>query len=297
MSLPAQLPVIQSLWIGKSLSRLEQLCIQSFIDHGHEFHLYAYADIAGMPHGATIKDANSILPESEIFTYRGGSYAGFSNWFRYALLAKCGGFYVDMDTVCIRPFDFGEDIVLNNSVVNPTDSAFISTNPICMPKGHPLMHDMEKFCREFPNKQGSKFTSVGGGAVLTRFVLQHNCQHYAKPWHHFAPVATERWHSIYDSTYAGCGNLFESTHSVHCFNDMLRRYGLDKDARFDSDSLYEQLKAKHKIANAPNAPSMSAKVAAALQHAAAKRRNRINRERGLFLAIAFGLGLAIGLAF
>ena len=32
--------VIKSLWIGDQLSRLEQLCIKSFLYHGHEFHLY-----------------------------------------------------------------------------------------------------------------------------------------------------------------------------------------------------------------------------------------------------------------
>ena len=33
---------IQSLWIGPRLSNMEHLCIKSFIDHGHKFHLYIY---------------------------------------------------------------------------------------------------------------------------------------------------------------------------------------------------------------------------------------------------------------
>ena len=32
--------IIQSLWIGPRLSNMEYLCIKSFIDFGHEFHLY-----------------------------------------------------------------------------------------------------------------------------------------------------------------------------------------------------------------------------------------------------------------
>ena len=32
--------VIQSLWIGDRLSVMERLCIQSFLDQGHQFHLY-----------------------------------------------------------------------------------------------------------------------------------------------------------------------------------------------------------------------------------------------------------------
>ncbi len=42
------LPIIQSLWIGNPLSKLERLCIQSFIDHGHEFHLYTYATVGSL---------------------------------------------------------------------------------------------------------------------------------------------------------------------------------------------------------------------------------------------------------
>ena len=36
--------IIQSLWIGQSLSKLEQVCLKSFIDIDMEFHLYTYED-------------------------------------------------------------------------------------------------------------------------------------------------------------------------------------------------------------------------------------------------------------
>ena len=105
------LPIIQSLWIGDDLTNLEKLCVQSFIDHGHEFHLYTYADIGGIPDGAVVKDGNEILPASKIFRCRDGRLGTFSDWFRYELLAGKGGFWVDMDYICLRPFDFSADIV------------------------------------------------------------------------------------------------------------------------------------------------------------------------------------------
>lgn len=100
------LPTIQSLWVGDPLSNLEKLCIRSFLDNGHEFHLYVYDDVQGIPAGATVKDANEIIPSREIFYTRKKYVAPFSDWFRYALLAKRGGVWVDMDTICIKPFDF-----------------------------------------------------------------------------------------------------------------------------------------------------------------------------------------------
>jgi len=37
--------IIQALWIGGELSLMEQLTINSFIKHGHTFHLYCYEEI------------------------------------------------------------------------------------------------------------------------------------------------------------------------------------------------------------------------------------------------------------
>ena len=37
--------IFQSLWIGPSLSKMEQLCIKSFVDHNLEYHLYTYGEV------------------------------------------------------------------------------------------------------------------------------------------------------------------------------------------------------------------------------------------------------------
>ncbi|WP_424947946.1 hypothetical protein [Candidatus Spongiihabitans sp.] len=83
------LPIIQSLWIGDECSQMERLCVQSYLDHGHEFHLYTYADIGGIPDGAVVKDGNEVLPRREIFRSHNGRLGPFSDWFRYELLAAC----------------------------------------------------------------------------------------------------------------------------------------------------------------------------------------------------------------
>ena len=56
---------MQSLWIGKPLSKLEQLCFKSFLDNGHTVHLYVYDNISNVPSGVIIKDANEILDKSK----------------------------------------------------------------------------------------------------------------------------------------------------------------------------------------------------------------------------------------
>ena len=101
---------IQSLWIGSALSKLEQLCLKSFIDNDMEFHLYTYDKIDNIPEGVIIKNGNEILDKSEIFRYNNGSVSAFSNLFRFTLLDKKGGFWVDTDVICVRPFSFEDEI-------------------------------------------------------------------------------------------------------------------------------------------------------------------------------------------
>src|SRR5215471_6623997 len=104
---------VQSLWIGTRLSTMECLSIASFVHYGHAFHLYAYDEIQNLPSGVTVLDANEILPRSSIFTYRGnGSVAGFANHFRYKLLMDRGGWWADLDMVCLRPLDFERESVV-----------------------------------------------------------------------------------------------------------------------------------------------------------------------------------------
>jgi len=101
---------IQMLWIGERLSTLERLSIASFRANGHPVHLYTYGPVAGVPEGTEIRDAAEVLTRDLIFRnppgFGEGSFAGFSNLFRYKLLLDRGGIWCDCDVVCLRPFDF-----------------------------------------------------------------------------------------------------------------------------------------------------------------------------------------------
>lgn len=112
--------IVNALWIGNILSPTELLTIKSFVDNGHEFVLWAYDEIStALPKGAVLKDANDIFPRKNVFCYKysnqfghgKGSYAGFSDIFRYKLLYLKGGWWTDMDVTCLKPLDFEEEYV------------------------------------------------------------------------------------------------------------------------------------------------------------------------------------------
>jgi hypothetical protein len=72
--------------------------MQSFIDHGHAIRLFSYHQI-DVPHGVHNLDANSVLEIRDLERYQ--SIEAFSDRFRYELLFKQGGWWVDVDVVCL----------------------------------------------------------------------------------------------------------------------------------------------------------------------------------------------------
>lgn len=106
--------IVNGLWIGDELSRLELLSIQSFLDAGHRFRLWTYGPLKNkLPQGLELCDAGKIIPSSKIFRYKHansfghgkGSVSGFSDVFRYKLLYEHGGWWVDMDVCCLSYFN------------------------------------------------------------------------------------------------------------------------------------------------------------------------------------------------
>src|SRR5262245_58626788 len=61
-----------TFWHGVKLSTLEWGCIKSFIDRGHEYHLYAYSDVmlnCHVPPGTLVRPAEEILPREQLFYF------------------------------------------------------------------------------------------------------------------------------------------------------------------------------------------------------------------------------------
>jgi hypothetical protein len=103
---------VNTLWIGRSLGPLQRACLRSFLHCGHRVRLFAYDAIAGVPDGVEVCDATDILPRSVIFTHHTGSFALFSDYFRYKLQMLSLGYWIDTDIYCVRPLQFTDGIVL-----------------------------------------------------------------------------------------------------------------------------------------------------------------------------------------
>lgn len=255
---------IRSLWIGGTLSRLERVCLNSFLRAGHRVFLYTYGDVLNIPEGVEVLDANLILPKEKIFTYGSvtgngkGSYAGFANHFRYEMLLKCSNTYwVDMDVICLSPFyiedelsfGFENESYINNAVIGvkkPGNKLFKSLSYYCdNPFEFKRWDTFKVLIRKLIGRTWGKgeFSylpwGLTGPKALTGFVKEHHLLKFAAPVTCYYPIACDEWNRIFFST--NIDNNLTDSKCLHLWNEQLRRAGLDKNAVFEKNSLYERL--------------------------------------------------------
>jgi hypothetical protein len=103
-TLPPQRQEVRAFWTGPSLSLYEQLSLTSFVAAGARVQLFSYEPELVVPDGVELVDANELLPGPvHQFRHASGdkSLALHSDLFRYVAIEKFGGWYVDVDVICV----------------------------------------------------------------------------------------------------------------------------------------------------------------------------------------------------
>ena len=232
--------VVQGLWIGPELSVMEQLSIASFLRNGHEYHLYIYDDVKNIPKGTVIRDASEILPSSRIFQYKHfPTYAGFSNFFRYKLLLERGGWWIDTDTVCLKPFDFPEEHVFASEKGEASD--VVTSGVIKAPIGSQVMAYAWEVCQsKNPEQLGWGET---GPRLMGEAVRKFSLEGEVKSHRVFCPIHYWEWRNVLESEANGLYD--DGCYAIHLWNEKWRASGQDKNAEYYRTCLYEQLKSKY----------------------------------------------------
>lgn len=226
---------MQGLWIGPRLSAMERLSIGSFLAQGHPYHLYVYDEVEGVPPGVLLKDANEILPANRIFRYpNGGSYAGFSNHFRYQLLRARGNWWVDLDLVCLRPFDFQAPIVIS-SERGADGCRFVNVGALKFPAGNPALEAACKICAG--KDPESLVFGETGPELMEWLVSRYSLEEAVQAPEVFCPVPCDRLHDLLEPG----GQIPADAYAIHLWQEIWRRQELDKEGAFPSDSVYGRL--------------------------------------------------------
>ncbi len=266
--------IINGLWVcdkGGLLSNMERLCIHSFCANGHDFRLWVYNEIANVPkpiNGGKVElcDANEILPASKIFK-RYNSLSCFADYFRWKLLAERGGMWVDMDMVCLRPFDFPEDVVFAGA-----SDLGLNINVLKFPAGHCLPTTMLSECmnplRIMPYDTRKKIyrkikcrllfwknslLRIGwgdaGGAISLELAAKYfGLIEFAKPTIYFEPIQFSCVSNMINDELHNIeilNPMLKNCYSVHWYNEVWRRHKYDKNGTFSEHSPYEVLKRRY----------------------------------------------------
>jgi mannosyltransferase OCH1-like enzyme len=240
-TLPDTNKIIQGLWVGAELSVMEQLSIASFMLNGHEYHLYVYDEMKNIPVGTVIKDANEILPSSSVFQYKQyPTYAGFSNFFRYKLLLKCGGWWADTDTICLKPFDFPEEYVFSSEQING-EREVINSGIFKAPVGAGVTAYAWGVCQTKNPEQ--LVWGETGPRLMAEAVKKYSLEKYKKSHHAFCPLGYSEWHKVLEPDWDAVFD--ERTYAIHLWNEMWRAANQDKNAQYHRNCLYEQLKRRY----------------------------------------------------
>jgi hypothetical protein len=112
---------IQSYWSDSPLTLLEKTCLISWVVFGANVILYTHDPVAKIEKQipsqilkhVKVVNANVIIPKKLKFEFKGKSYRSkrkdafkflpFSDLFRYTMLKKNGGIWMDMDLILLRP--------------------------------------------------------------------------------------------------------------------------------------------------------------------------------------------------
>jgi hypothetical protein len=216
--------IVHSLWIGQFLSNVEILTLKSFVANGHDFYLWTYQELeTSLPEGVIVKDANIIIPLERVFRYRNrnqfghgkGSFGGFSDIFRYKLLFDHGGWWVDMDVTCLKPFDFEEEYVFRKH-----HELKLVGNMMKCPKGSELMMlCYEKAVAEVDENNRDWNKPIN---ILNEFVIKLGLESYIKDFSN-----QDVWPDILQMLLKR-KEVLPTWKAIHWANEEWRRNKLDK---------------------------------------------------------------------
>lgn len=230
-----------SLWVGRELKYLERLCLASARAAGHDFVLWSYDpdQLRGVPPGTEVRDAAEVMPRDRLLRYRDtGSVALGANLWRIALLEKGLGYWVDMDFIFLKPFDFPEPYVfgweyegwINNAVLlAPADSGMVADLvAIPQPNRRPPWFGPKRSLAFYWRRLRERHVGLEdmpwgtySAGLVTHCVKKNRLERHARPPSVFYPIRWKDAKMLYGPAEAIEAQLSEGTHAVHMWHSRL----------------------------------------------------------------------------
>ena len=210
---------IAMLWVGSPLTGVQRLSMRSFIHHGHRVSLYTYNSLEA-PDGVELLDAGEILPKEALFQSH-GSFAAFSDVFRYNLLTQSDVIWADADTLCLR-----DDWNFQEYLFAYQEPYKVTNNILAYPKESLLA---QKLKENAIYEQGKAFDELGP-KLLTATIAELGLGNYVLPEYTFNPLHWTQYSITYkpemrDEVLLKCKN----SHAVGLSNYLLAYHKFNRD--------------------------------------------------------------------
>jgi len=192
--------IVQSFWSGE-FGPMEQMSVESHARQGHDFHLYTYEPqriVERFRHPKLfIAPADQIVPKERLATFPSPSL--FSDYFRYALLVRNGGWWVDLDTIALKPFDGIDPTQPYVFASDNIDHFYVSGCVMRAPAENALMSTAKAWINA---KDPTELRILGhmdiGPNLLQRYVPKFGLTGYVAPPLWFDPVPWDKITGIVD---------------------------------------------------------------------------------------------------
>lgn len=209
---------VASLWVGSELGTWERLCLQSFVSNGVAVDLHVYADVRGVPAGVTIKDASKTVPEAlaRENRHQPGTYADFSDLFRYTLLSCDEVVWVDTDVYMLNPLYPKQSYVMGFEGLGRINNAVLG-----YPPGSPLATFLLEQCRA---RRGGEYAwGALGPGLVTEGVAKYRLWSKVQKEATFYPVPWRQAWRFFDPNEAeDVRRSAKASSAAHLWNEALR---------------------------------------------------------------------------
>ena len=251
---------VGSLWIGNTLSYVEQMCLLSFVRQGHPVTLFTYGPVENVPRDITLVDAREIHDPNEVLFSKFGTPVVQSDVFRLHMIAQTGMIWADADMVClapVRPDDghvhgfFAGPSVCNALLRLPADSPALQnyldyvSDPFPVPpwwEGEQRDDALAlKAAGQWKHASAQKH-DVYGPPALTHFLRQSGELAHTQPATTYFPVPFRELDALIEPGDVAASHFSSETRAVHLWARRLR-WRLPQLGLQEGSFIHDQLRA------------------------------------------------------
>ena len=216
-----------AMWVGGSLTKIQKTSLASFIYYGHDLTLFVYDMDLDVPEGVIKKDANQIISYEKIFLVD-GTYAAFSDLFRYKMIDVFDLIWVDADVICLdSDWNLKDNTFIGRE---KTDTENLTGSVLKLPQGSDVLRYMIDKSNSFD--QTKIIWAEVGPSLVTEAIEKFNYLEYVQPYTTFSGISWFEWSKIWNPEYKDeiiNLNKTRKTKSISVYNHTCTINGIDKE--------------------------------------------------------------------